>query len=187
MLWNARLTGVALLACALLGLGVLYVTAWTPDARTLADPPAPDDTTESAELEAPDFTRTTMTGDTFRLAEQRGMIVVLNFWATWCGPCREEIPDFIKLQKEFRGDVLFVGISLDEGGFETVRPYAERMGINYPIVMDNGTLSRKFGGVPALPTTFVVGRDGVIKGYAPGMLTEDMLRPELEQLIANEG
>lgn len=184
-LWNHQLAGIALLAFALLGLGVLYVTAWTPEARTLADPPVPDDATEHTEVEAPNFERPTMAGDTFRLSDQRGTIVVLNFWATWCGPCREEIPDFIKLQEEFADDVQFVGISLDQGGFDAVRAYAEEMGINYPIVMDDGAIARKFGGIPALPTTFVVGRDGIIKGYAPGMLTEDMLRPELETLIAN--
>lgn len=170
-----------------IGLGVLLITAWGPDdVRILADPPAIDTTGTDASMEAPDFRRPTMGGGTFQLSDQRGTIVVLNFWATWCAPCRKEIPDFIALQDEFADEVQFVGISLDQGGFSDVRPFAEEMGINYPIVIDDGTIARQYGGVPTVPTTFVVGTDGTIEGYAPGLLTEDMLRPELKQLIADE-
>lgn len=134
---------------------------------------------------APDFALPTLAGDTFRLAEHRGKVVVLNFWATWCAPCRHEIPDFIALQREL-GDagVQFVGVSLDEEGFDVVRPYAEEMEINYPIVHDAGGVAVRYGGIRVVPTTFLIGPEGNVRGYAPGMVTEEVLRPKLEELLA---
>lgn len=139
----------------------------------------------SDEPMAPDFALKTMKGKTFRLSDHRGKVVVINFWATWCPPCRSEIPDFIELQNEL-GDngLLFVGVSLDRGGFEVVRPFAEQMGINYPLVVDDGTVTNKYGNVPGLPTTFVVGPKGRVRGYAPGAIRGRRLRPTLKKLLA---
>ena len=169
---------------AVVGLYVLMAGSGASESR-LADPPPTQSAEDStATQQAPDFTRPTMEGGTFRLSDHRGEIVVLNFWATWCSPCRQEIPDFIKMQRELGDDgVQFVGVALDREGFQAVRPFAEEMGINYPIVMDDGRLARKYGGVPTVPTTFVIGPEGVIAGYAPGMITEKLLRPELEKLV----
>ena len=135
--------------------------------------------------QAPDIALPTVEGDTFRLSDQRGEVVVLNFWATWCPPCREEIPLFVELQREFEDDGLqFVGVSMDQEGVDAVRPFAQKMGVNYPIVVDDGSVAPRYGGIRALPTTFLIGPDGAIHSYAPGMVTESLLRPRLDQLLA---
>jgi cytochrome c biogenesis protein CcmG/thiol:disulfide interchange protein DsbE len=125
-----------------------------------------------------------MNGDSFRLADHRGEVVVVNFWATWCPPCRREIPGFIELQKEW-GDkgLTFVGVSLDEEGFDAVRPYAEKMGINYPLVVDDGSVAQKYGGVSALPTSFIVGPEGTVQHARPGFLPESVLRDQVAPLL----
>lgn len=135
--------------------------------------------------DAPNFALETLDGDTFRLRDHRGEVVVLNFWATWCPPCRREIPTFVKLQREL-GDrgVQFVGVALERSaGPKKVRAFAEKMNINYPIGLGDGTIARKYGGVRGIPRTFVIGPEGKIRGHIPGMVTESMLRPGLEKLL----
>jgi len=133
---------------------------------------------------APDFELDRMNGDTFHLDAHRSKVVVVNFWATWCPPCREEIPGFVKLQKEYRDDGLtIVGVSMDDGGFSTVRPFADRMDINYPLVMDDGKVGRAYGPVRALPSTFVVGPDGMIQHVRSGYLPEAQLRAWIKPLL----
>lgn len=135
--------------------------------------------------DAPDFTLETMEGEPFTLSDQQDKVVVLNFWATWCAPCRKEIPDFMELHKELNDDgVLFAGISLDEEGWEKVRPYAEDMGINYPLMVDDGSVSREYGPIRAIPTTFVINKKGKVEYVAPGMLTKEKLKPILQKLAA---
>ncbi len=132
---------------------------------------------------APDFTLKTMEGKNFTLSEHRGKVIVLNFWATWCGPCRKEIPDFIELHQEMKNDgVIFAGISLDKEGWEKVRPYANNMGINYPVMVDNGKVSRQYGPIRVIPTTLIINKKGQVEYVAPGMLTKEKLKPILSKL-----
>lgn len=133
---------------------------------------------------APDFTLTTLDDSELTLSDLRGKVVILNFWATWCAPCRYEIPYFIRLQDEFADDVIFVGISVDDGGWDDVRPFAEEFQINYPLVLDDGEVSEEYGGAYVLPTTFVLDREGRIEVFAPGMVHEDDLRQVLEMMIS---
>jgi len=138
----------------------------------------------AADEPAPDFELDRMNGDTFHLDAHRGEVVVINFWATWCPPCREEIPGFVKLQKEYDDDGLtIVGVSMDDGGFSTVRPFADKMDINYPLVMDDGKVGRAYGPVRALPSTFVVGPDGMIQHVRSGYLPEAQLRAWVTPLL----
>ena len=133
---------------------------------------------------APDFTLKKMNGEPFQLSEHRGEIIVLNFWATWCPPCKQEIPGFIALQKEFREQgVTFVGVSLDKDGFSSVRPYAEKMEINYPLVVDDGTVAAKYGGVRVLPSTVLIGPEGKIRHRKVGFFPEQQLRLQLKTLL----
>jgi len=193
--WKTRLYGIGALTFTILGIGLLYVTVTGPSPQ----PPIANGDSQSTERPpvqrtpakhplqgetAPDFSLEQMNGESFRLSDHRGEIVVVNFWATWCPPCRKEIPGFIQLQKEFGTEgVTIVGVSLDDTGFEAVRPYAENTDINYPLVVGSDRLTRKYGGVRALPTSFVVGPEGTVQYARPGFLPEAELRRQLQSLL----
>lgn len=188
----ALLTRFLTFATAVLGVLAVYVFVLAPEPETppvaRQSVPAGGDALAAVDTSlqhAPDFALPTMRGDTFRLADQRGQVVVLNFWATWCPPCLKEMPMFIEMQREFEDDGLqFVGVSMDQKGFDAVRPFAQKMGVNYPLVVDDGSVAPMYGGVRALPTTFLIGPEGKVHGYAPGLLTESVLRPRVEELLA---
>lgn len=140
------------------------------------------------DLDAPsypavDFELPTLEGDVFRLADERGKPVVLNFWATWCPPCRAEIPGFIDLQDEYGDDVRFVGVALDEDGFDAVRDYVEARGINYPITADRWRLFSAYGGTGTVPTTYLIDADGQVRYMHTGIITKRSLRRALDQLL----
>jgi thiol-disulfide isomerase/thioredoxin len=133
---------------------------------------------------APDFELLDLDGEPFRLSDHRGKVIVLNFWATWCPPCRAEIPAFIRLQDELREEgVLFVGISLDDEGLAAVAPFAAARGINYPILPMGHAVAARFGGVHALPTTILIDRDGQIRFRHEGFLLPQALRPSIRRLV----
>ena len=134
-------------------------------------------------VDAPDFTLTMMNGEPFTLSEHQDKIVILNIWATWCPPCRDEIPDFIEIQNEMGDDVLFVGISTDKEGWEVVRPFADEFQINYPLVVDDGTISNKYGPIQGIPMSFVINREGKVEYVIPGMVNKETLQPVLERLV----
>lgn len=135
-------------------------------------------------IPAPDFEIATRSGEPFRLSEHRGEVIVLNLWATWCPPCRHEIPDFIALQDELGAEGLtIVGVALDEGGWDAVGPFADEMKINYPVSLDDGTVERLYGPTATLPTTFVIDRAGDVTHYIPGMITRDQIEPMLRPLL----
>lgn len=136
-------------------------------------------------LLAPDFELLDLDGELFRLSDHRGDVLVVNFWATWCPPCRAEIPGFIRLQNEFRDQgVLFVGIALDEEGAEVVEPYSRQRGINYPVLLDQGAVARQYDGGRVVPTTFLVDRAGNIRFRHEGLILAGALRPALAALAA---
>jgi thiol-disulfide isomerase/thioredoxin len=109
-------------------------------------------------------------GRSYDFATLRGQVVLVNFWATWCPPCREEIPALIALQEKYKNKLLVVGISEDEIPTEEVRRFAAAQGINYPVAMTTPELRKVFRGVTALPTTFVIDRDGRLVQKHVGML-----------------
>ena len=133
---------------------------------------------------APDFTLTTMDGSIFKLSDHKGKVIVLNIWATWCPPCRKEIPDFIAIQDEMRDDgVLFLGVSMDESGWEVVRPFAEEYQINYPLVVDDGSVYRQYGPFPGIPTSFIINKGGQVEHIVPGMINQATLQPILKEIV----
>lgn len=134
---------------------------------------------------APDFAARTLDGETFRLSDHRGEIVVLNVWATWCPPCRVEIPGFVDLQRAFRDrGVQFVGLAIDQGGLEAIRSYVEEKGVNYPQVDGRRIAYRHYPG-EAVPRTYIIDRQGRIRYEHEGLLMEGALRNALEALVAS--
>lgn len=157
----------------------------SPVARTRIVPKPNKNLPDNRDLkEAPDFTLEMMNGEMFTLSDHEGKIIVLNIWATWCPPCRKEIPDFIEIQKNMREEgVLFVGVALDQEGWKVVRPFAKKYGINYPIVVDNGTVRRKYGPFRGIPTTFIINREGKVAYVSLGMTPKSVLKPVLNKLV----
>lgn len=109
---------------------------------------------------APPFLARDLSGKVVSTAALKGKVVLLNFWATWCGPCREEIPEMIKLQAQYKDTLEVIGASEDEAPPEQVAKFAQKAGVNYPVIMASAQLEREYGGVAALPTTFVINADG---------------------------
>jgi thiol-disulfide isomerase/thioredoxin len=120
---------------------------------------------------APAFSVRDLDGREHSSASWRGKVVILNFWATWCPPCRAEIPDLVALQDKYRDRLVVIGISEDEAPPEVVKQFAARHSVNYPIVMMTPQLEKMFPGVSALPTSFILDRDSRIVQKHVGMLT----------------
>ncbi len=119
--------------------------------------------TPQTSMEAPDWQLKNLEGKPVKLSEFKGKVVLLNFWATWCPPCREEIPDLVSLQRQYAARGLVVlGISMDEGGPARVASFAKTFEINYPIVMGDEKTSAAYGGIQVLPTTFIIDRKGKV-------------------------
>jgi thiol-disulfide isomerase/thioredoxin len=134
---------------------------------------------------APDFSVTDIFGQKLSLADYRGKVVLLDFWATWCGPCRVEIPGFIQLQREY-GPQGFqvIGISMDDD-VQPVREFYKQFGMNYRVAMGGDTkISELYGGIIGLPTTFLIGRDGRIYDKVPGAVDTERFATEIKTLLA---
>jgi len=112
---------------------------------------------------APDFTLETLEGKSLSLSSLRGKAVLVNFWATWCGPCKIETPWLVELQNRYGSQGLqVVGVAMDESGKDEISRFARDMGMNYPVLLGKEAVGDAYGGVPALPESFFVGRDGKI-------------------------
>ncbi len=133
---------------------------------------------------APDFTLLNLAGNTVNLSDFRGKVVLINFFATYCPPCRMEIPDFIRLQEEFspKGFTV-IGISVDNDGERVLSSFVERLGINYPVLMATTKVLKDYGDIYALPVTFILDRDHKIVKKITGMVDEEELRPIIERLV----
>src|SRR5687767_747683 len=105
------------------------------------------------------FTATDLDGKTISSESLRGKVIIVNFWATWCAPCRAEIPDLVKLQERYRDHLIIIGVVSEDGPAAMVAKFAAEFKMNYPIVMETPQLTAAFPGIYALPTTFVVGPD----------------------------
>ena len=114
----------------------------------------------------------------------RDKVVVVNFWATWCGPCREEIPALVALQDRYRDHLVVLGLSIDEGPVADVRSYIQRAGVNYPVAIADEALQKAFGGVTAVPSTFVVNRTGGIVQRHIGLINPIVIEHEVRALAA---
>ena len=129
-----------------------------------------------------DFSVTDLNGRTISIADLRGKVVLVNFWATWCPPCRAEIPDLIRLQEKYRDKLVVLGISEDEIPPDEVKAFVTAQKMNYPVAMTKPELAKIFRGVAALPTTFVIGPDGKVEQRHVGMLNAEQTELEAQVL-----
>ncbi len=127
---------------------------------------------------APEFKVTSLDGQPLSLVADRGKVVLLNFWATWCGPCRAEIPDLIELQTRYKDRLQIIGLTVDEDDANLVKKVVEETGINYPVAMAPAAVRLKYGGIAALPTSFVLDSEGRVVQKHEGL--RDPLLYELE-------
>lgn len=112
---------------------------------------------------APDFTLETLDGKNLSLSDLKGKAVLVNFWATWCGPCKIETPWLVEMQNQYGSQGLqVVGVAMDDSGKDEIAKFAKDMGVNYPVLLGKEAVGDAYGGVPALPESFFVGRDGKI-------------------------
>ena len=137
-------------------------------------------------LFAPDFTLPQLGGENLSLSTYRGKVVLLDFWATWCDPCREETPHFVELQHRY-GDrgLQIIGISMDDGP-EPVRAFYEQFHMNYPVLMGNAKTGELYGGVLGLPITFMIGRDGRIYAKHIGATDAAVFEKEIKSLLRTQ-
>ena len=135
---------------------------------------------------APDFTLKTLDGKTLHLADLKGKAVVLNFWATWCPPCKMELPWLVDLQKQYAAQGLqIVGISEDEGGKDKVAQFVKEMGVNYTIAVDDDSVAEKYGDVEDLPTTFYIDRNGKIVEFAMGLVDRSEIEAKMKTALGS--
>ncbi len=137
-----------------------------------------------AAKKAPNFTLKTADGATIELAKLKGKTVVVNFWATWCGPCRAEIPGFLEVYAKYKSKGLeIVGVSLDQGGWDDVKPFVKKLNISYPIVLGNDKVSRLYGNIEAIPTTFIVDKNGMIVDQHVGYMRAEDFENKIKGLL----
>jgi cytochrome c biogenesis protein CcmG/thiol:disulfide interchange protein DsbE len=131
---------------------------------------------------APVFTVQDLDGRTITAADLRGKVTLINFWATWCGPCRAEIPALIALQNKYRNELQIIGISEDEGPAAQVRQFVAANRMNYRIAMTTPEIERGFPGIVSIPTTYVIDREGRVAMRHAGMLNPALTEVEMRSL-----
>jgi thiol-disulfide isomerase/thioredoxin len=191
-------SGISSRAKAWIGMGAVLVAlvllAMLPGSQPYdpdAPPPAADQPAEDATVStligkpAPmQFTLKDMNGVDVKLTSFAGKVIILNFWATWCGPCRIEIPSLIELQKQYSDDLVVLGVSIDDTP-EKLRPYAKEFKVNYPLLVGNGRqdFQDAYGPFYGIPVSVFVGRDGKITKKHAGIATKEQFEQEIKSLL----
>src|SRR5207244_11381520 len=132
---------------------------------------------------APDFTLKNSKGSSVKLSEYKGKVVLLDFWATWCGGCKVEIPWFMEFaEKHKTSGLAVVGVAMDEDGWKLVKPYLKEKKVNYPVVIGNEALAKQYG-VDSLPMTLLIDRDGKIAASHVGLVDKQKIEDEIRTLL----
>jgi thiol-disulfide isomerase/thioredoxin len=133
---------------------------------------------------APDFTLESLDGKSMRLSDLRGKAVLLNFWATWCGPCKIETPWLVELQNQYGAQGLqVIGVAMDDSGKDDIAKFAKDMGVNYPVLLGKEAVGDAYGGVPALPESFFIGRDGKIVDKIIGLKGRSEIEDSIKKAL----
>jgi thiol-disulfide isomerase/thioredoxin len=186
----------ALVVCGAIGIGLAHRLTKMADATHAAyvaeaGTPAPEAISSGdgvtvrfsdKPIPVPAFSLTDLEGRPVRPSDWRGKTVLVNFWATWCGPCRSEIPALMALQHRYAQQLLIVGLSIDEGDPADVKSFVQQLKMNYPVAIANADLEQQFGGVTAVPTTLVVKPDGTIVTRHVGALDPVVTEQEVRIL-----
>ena len=174
-----RRSPLALIAVALVAAGMLYFGTHT--ARRSG---ANHSSVAGYGTPAPDFTLQTLDGNNLSLSSLRGKAVLVNFWATWCGPCKIETPWLVELQKQYGSQGLqVVGVAMDDSGKDEISKFAKEMGMNYPVLLGKEAVGDAYGGVPALPESFFVGRDGKIVDRIIGLRDRSDIEDSIKKAL----
>jgi cytochrome c biogenesis protein CcmG/thiol:disulfide interchange protein DsbE len=131
-----------------------------------------------------DFQLKDMNGVDVKLDSFKGKVILLNFWATWCGPCKAEIPSLVELQEKYADDLVVLGFSVDDPA-EKMKPYAEEHKVNYPLLVGNGRedVQNAFGPLLGIPVSVIIGRDGIIAKKHTGIATKEQFEREIQALL----
>jgi peroxiredoxin len=133
---------------------------------------------------APEFTLKDANGTPVKLSDYKGKVVLLNFWATWCGPCKLEIPWFMEFEQKYKDrDFAVLGISFDDDGWKSVKPYVTEHKINYRIMIGSEELGQLYGNVDALPTSFIIDREGRVAARHEGLVDKQDYQNEILKLL----
>lgn len=134
--------------------------------------------------DAPDFELKDLDGNLVKLSDHKGKVVIIDFWATWCGPCRRGIPEFIELQSEYGEDQLTIlGISVDQGDLSVVPAFAKNYGINYPVLYANVDVQQKYGPIRSIPTAFIVDPAGKVRDLTIGLKPKSYFKKQIDSLL----
>lgn len=147
-------------------------------------PGDPDDATVAGKPAPLHFTLKDMNGVDVKLAAFKGKVILLNFWATWCGPCKAEIPSLVELQTQYGDDLVVLGFSVDDP-VEKMRPYAEEYKINYPLLVGNGRedVQEAFGPLYGIPVSVIIDREGRIAKKHSGIASKSQFEREIKSLL----
>jgi thiol-disulfide isomerase/thioredoxin len=179
--------GAVTLALALIWIapGIDHVDeSATPGASSSGSPGEPEDAAAVGKPARLDFKLKDMNGVDVRLDSFKGKVILLNFWATWCGPCKAEIPALVELQEKYADDLVVLGFSVDDTP-EKMKPYSEEYKVNYPLLVGNGRedVQNAFGPLLGIPVSVIIGRDGVIAKKHTGMASKEQFEREIQALL----
>lgn len=136
---------------------------------------------------APDFSLASLDGKTVKLSDFRGKAVLLNFWATWCEPCKIEMPWFVELQRQYGPQGLQVlGVAMDDTSPKDISEFAQKMGVNYPIAMGKEAVGEQYGGIPYLPSTFYISRDGKVVDRVFGLVSRSEIEDNIKKTLSTQ-
>ena len=138
----------------------------------------------SGDLAAPNFRLEAADGSKLELADYKGKVIILDFWATWCPPCRREIPGFNQLYHRYRDrGLVIIGISLDQYGWKAIRPFIKSYQVDYPIVLGNAQVANLYGGIRTIPTTFIIDRNGIVVDRVVGYRPKSYFEQKIKELL----
>jgi len=136
---------------------------------------------------APDFALQSLDGKTVKLSDFRGKAVLLNFWATWCEPCKIEMPWFVDFEKKYGSQGLEVlGVAMDDASPSEISSFAQKLGVNYPVLIGKEEVGGQYGGIEYLPSTFYISRDGKILDHVFGLVSRSEIESNIQKALGHE-